>query len=51
VYCLLRDVWWPHPAHGSIEVGSTGDLLVFRCRCGDEVAFPMFVAHDLGLFG
>jgi hypothetical protein len=49
VYCLLRDTWWPHPAHGHIEVGGAGDLLVFRCGCGEQIAFPMFVAHDLGL--
>lgn len=50
-YCLLRDMWWPHPAHGQIEMGCGEDLVVFRCACGDEVAFPLSVAHDFGIVG
>jgi hypothetical protein len=42
-------MWWPHPAHGHIEMGRTDDLLVFRCGCGDEIAFPLIVVEDLGL--
>lgn len=49
-YCLLRDAWWPHPAHGGLMVDRRHpQLLVFHCVCGDHIAFPEAVAYELGL--
>lgn len=48
-YCLLRDVWWPHPAHGLITIEQMPHLLAFHCVCGEHLGIPLFVARDIGL--
>lgn len=48
-YKLLAASWWPHPAHGRIDVMYMDDALVYRCACGETLGIPLFAAHDLGL--